>query len=217
MTGLPVFERTVFINCPFDERYLNKLHAIVFVVLDCGLRPSLAIDVDNADQHRLIKITKLVRNAKFGIHDISATTLSGKLRYPRFNMPFELGLSMGASRFESPSRRRRLLILEGTNYSYLATLSDIAGHDAKSHGNTVIGVIEQVRSFFSRQPGFSKTAGTEDINKRFQAFKRHLPKIAASRKISRTEIKRFSYLADYIGFADAYLRVLKGLPSVPTL
>jgi hypothetical protein len=45
----------------------------------------------------LSKIEKLIEVSKYGIHDISRTELNAH-NFPRFNMPFELGIFFGAKR-----------------------------------------------------------------------------------------------------------------------
>ena len=50
-------------------------------------------------------------------------------RLPRFNMPLELGLFLGAKSFsdEPRQKKKRCLILDSNPYRYQKFLSDIAG------------------------------------------------------------------------------------------
>ena len=89
----------VFINCPFDDGYQSLLNALVFVVLDCGFRPRSALEEENSGNVRYEKVIAIIRECSFGIHDISRTDLDPENRLPRFNMPFELGLFLGAKAF----------------------------------------------------------------------------------------------------------------------
>src|SRR5262249_13195872 len=55
-------------------------------------------------------------------------------RLPRFNMPLELGLFLGAKRFgDGPQKAKRCLILDQEAFRYQAAISDIAGQDIKTH------------------------------------------------------------------------------------
>lgn len=100
------FETSVFANCPFDDAYKPMFEAIVFAVFDCGYRPRSALEAYDAGEVRIEKIAALVRNCRLGVHDISRTELNAA-GLPRFNMPFELGLFLGAKRFGNPVQRRK--------------------------------------------------------------------------------------------------------------
>jgi hypothetical protein len=89
----PQFADQVFINCPFDDDYRPLFRAIVFAVIDCGFTPRCALEAISGAV-RLQRIVDIVRECKYGIHDLSRVELSDGL--PRFNMPFELGIFLGA-------------------------------------------------------------------------------------------------------------------------
>ena len=87
--------------------------ALVFAVHDCGFVARSAFETDDATQVRVTKILKIISSSKYGIHDISCTSVSGPHKLPRFNMPLELGLFMGAKHFGgSVHRRKRGLVLD---------------------------------------------------------------------------------------------------------
>jgi hypothetical protein len=92
----------VFINCPFDGDYLPFFHATIFTVYRCGFTPRCALEVIDGGGTRIAKIEKLIEECPFGIHDISRTELDATNRLPRFNMPLELGLFLGARRYGAP-------------------------------------------------------------------------------------------------------------------
>ena len=70
----------------------------------------------------------LIEVCRFGVHDISRIERDAVNDLPRFNMPFELGLFLGARRFGKGDQRRKLcLVLEAERYRYQKFLSDIAG------------------------------------------------------------------------------------------
>ena len=93
------FERNVFINCPFDNNYSELFEALVFTVQISGFRPRCALEAGNAGKARLDRIVDIISECKYGIHDLSRTELDNLHGLPRFNMPLELGLDIGASRF----------------------------------------------------------------------------------------------------------------------
>lgn len=90
-----IFEKNVFINCPFDPDYRKMLYALVFTVIKCGLVPRIALERDDSGEERINKIKKLIRCSKYSIHDISRMEPLKEGDLPRFNLPFELGLDLG--------------------------------------------------------------------------------------------------------------------------
>lgn len=107
------YDRQVFINCPFDDDYLPMLRAIVFSIHACGCKARCALEVVDAGEVRMSKILRLIRGCRFGLHDISRTSLDEMNGLPRFNMPLELGLFLGAAHFGSGGqRRKRTLIMD---------------------------------------------------------------------------------------------------------
>ena len=93
------YNDNVFINCPFDLAYKPLLDAIVFAVHDCGFVARCALEEGDASQVRIDKIYSIIEDCRYGIHDISRTELDETSRLPRFNMPLELGIFLGAKRF----------------------------------------------------------------------------------------------------------------------
>jgi hypothetical protein len=142
--------KSVFINCPFDGAYLPFFHAIVFTVTRCGFKPRCALEVIDSGGTRIAKIEKLIEECPIGIHDISRTELSEASGLPRFNMPLELGLFLGAKRYgDAVQRRKRCLVLDRQPYRYQQFMSDIAGQDIEAHENNIGTVITKVRSFLN--------------------------------------------------------------------
>src|SRR5262245_2449314 len=93
------YDACVFLNVPFDPSYEPFLRALAFTVHDCGFIARCAREIDNGGQVRVEKIYDLMSQSKYGIHDISRTSLDRSHRLPRFNMPLELGIFLGAIRF----------------------------------------------------------------------------------------------------------------------
>jgi hypothetical protein len=127
--------RDVFINCPFDSSYRPLFQAITFSVLRSGFNPRCAAEVDDSAQIRLLKIQDIIAACRYGIHDISRTEVDGDPALPRFNMPLELGLFLGAKRYGTREQpQKRTLVLDTQPYRYQRFISDIAGQDIPAHG-----------------------------------------------------------------------------------
>ena len=128
------YGRNVFINCPFDGNYRPVFEAIVFTVFDCGFRPRCALEIEDGGQVRIEKIFDLIADCRFGINDLSRADLDSATRLPRFNMPLELGIFLGARRFgQGRHKQKCCLILDRERYRYRAFISDISGQDVCGH------------------------------------------------------------------------------------
>jgi len=171
------FEYGVFINCPFDDAYKSLFDAIVFAVHDCGYLARCSLEVADASQVRIEKILGIISECRFGIHDISRTDLDSITRLPRFNMPFELGVFVGAKRFGAGRHHSKtLLILDIERYRYQKFLSDIAGQDIVAHDGDPIKAIKAVRDWLSAAAPVSiQIPGGAAIAKRYAAFRDELP------------------------------------------
>ncbi len=118
------YELSVFINCPFDAAYQRLFRAIVFTVHDCGYIARSALELTDASQVRVHKILQIISECRVGIHDISRTELDRRSKLPRFNMPLELGMFLGAKRYGDQRQRRKIcLVLDRT--SHRAPVSEV--------------------------------------------------------------------------------------------
>lgn len=162
----------VFVNCPFDSEYSIIFEAIVFAIYAVGFRPRSARELDDAGQARIEKLYGIIRQCRYGIHDISRTQLDPINQLPRFNMPLELGMFLGAKRFGAADQKlKRCLILDVEPYRYQRFISDLAGMDISDHGGSAHRAIERVRNWLanvSRRilPAAGLVRGTYD---RFEA------------------------------------------------
>ncbi len=125
---------SVFINCPFTEDYASLFEAMVFTVLACGFRPRSALEKGDSGEVRMDKITRLIKASPYSIHDLSAVELDVANQLPRFNMPFELGLTLGIRAAGGEHAGHMVLVLERREYTSQKCLSDIAGQDLQAHG-----------------------------------------------------------------------------------
>ena len=141
---------SVFINCPFDGEYLPIFRAVIFTIFDCGYIARSAREVDDSSEVRIDKIIKIISECKYGIHDLSRTELDKKTNLPRFNMPLELGLFLGAKRFGAGIQKMKVcLVLDRAPHRYQSFISDISGQDIQSHNNEVSEAIRVVREWLN--------------------------------------------------------------------
>lgn len=176
--SLARYEDSVFINCPFDERYAPLFEVVVFAVLDAGFSPRCALEHDDGAQNRFEKIVSLIEGSRFGIHDLSRTEPSGG-GLPRFNMPLELGLFLGCKRFGSPrDRQKQCLILDVDRYRFQRFISDIAGQDVHDHGAEPERAVREVRNWLKTASRRSGIPAASAIWRRYQRFKADLPELS---------------------------------------
>lgn len=172
-------QKAVFINCPFDGAYLPFFHAIVFTVLRCGFKPRCALETVDSGGTRIAKIERLIEECPLGIHDISRTELN-QVGLPRFNMPLELGLFLGAKRFgDKTQTRKRCLVLDVEPYRYQAFMSDIAGQDIEAHGNDVATLIGKVRLFLNTTKRGQPLQSGQVLAADYGSFRAALPALCA--------------------------------------
>lgn len=185
------YDYNVFINCPFDRAYRPILYALVFAVHDCGFRVRCTLEVDDSGAVRIENIYRLILESRFGIHDISRTELDEENGLPRFNMPLELGVFLGAARFgRGRQREKRSLILDHEPYRYQKYLSDIAGQDIRSHGGDPEEAIGRVRDWLDSSPVEPEVIrpGGAKIAERYRAFMRELPDICGELHLDPEEL-----------------------------
>lgn len=172
------YPRNVFINCPFDAAYIPIFESIVFTVMACRFRPVTARQKLDSAEVRIDKIVALIGNARYSIHDLSRTEIDLDTRYPRFNMPLELGVDIGCRRFSRNHANKTALILVSEPFEYHKFISDIAGQDPVPHRNDPSIAIREVRDWLRTESGEKNIPGQKTIAKRYDQFRRDLPEIA---------------------------------------
>lgn len=197
------YTSSVFINCPFDKEYLPIRNAIVFAVYDCGFIPRCALEESDGGNVRFEKIQRIITECKYGIHDICRTEADLQTGLPRFNMPFELGLFLGAKRYGNIEQKNKIcLIFDRESYRYQRFISDIAGQDIRSHSNdpeTTIGLVSEWLRTASRRRSIP---GGNAITGRFQDFLKDYPAICKNAKLELNEV----VYNDFSGFVSDWLR-----------
>jgi hypothetical protein len=197
--------RGVFINCPFDDGYSEMFLALIFTVIRSGFVPRCALETDDGAENRLAKIQAIIEECRYGIHDISRTEADGTPPLPRFNMPLELGLFLGARRYGGEAQKeKRCLILDREPYRYQRFISDIAGQDIHCHNGILTGCIQEVSGWLrgcSPAGERHRLPGGRRIEQEFNAFRDILPEVCASRHIAANELT----FGDKCSFVAAYL------------
>lgn len=169
------YSTNVFINCPFDDEYASFFDAIVFAIHDCGFIARCAKEVRDSGDTRIRQILDIIRECRYGIHDISRTELDAVHQLPRFNMPLELGLFLGAKEFGEEAQNQKVcLILDRAPYRYQKFCSDIAGQDIASHDGKMGKLIGEVRDWLSDSVEDLIPTGGK-IYERYKAFQEDLP------------------------------------------
>ena len=193
---MPAFpSASVFINCPFDQPYQPLFEAIAFCVVACGFVPRCTLDLTDAGEVRIENIYRLIAQCNHGIHDISRTEVAGQpYRLPRFNMPLELGIFLGAKRFGGRTAKKRCLIMDREPYRYKRFISDIGGQDIKAHYRSPAKAIRHVRDWLQSVPGKAAIPGGMKIRQDYQRFRRELPVIAEEAQLDPAQLTFIDYL-----------------------
>jgi hypothetical protein len=154
-----------------------------------GFVARCALELDDAGEIRLAKITRIIEECPYGIHDISSVGLDTATQMPRFNMPFELGLYLGCKFFGSPTQKeKRCLILDREQYRYRVSISDIAGQDIHAHKGEPAQAIKDVRDWLVGVSKAKGVPGGAEISSRYLQFKQDLPGICKELKRAREEL-----------------------------
>lgn len=179
----------VFVNCPFDSKYAELFQSIVFAVTDCGFIVRCALESNDASRVRVSKIFDIISECRYGIHDISRTQLDRDSGLPRFNMPLELGMFLGAKRYgDARQRKKTCLILERRRYDYQKYCSDIAGQDISAHAGKTELAIKAVRNFLAGALANQTIPGPSAIHKRYKNFMAELPSIRRRLRLTKLEM-----------------------------
>jgi hypothetical protein len=181
--------RDVFINCPFSDDYRAHFEAIVFTVVRSGFTPRCARESDDGGEVRFDKICRIIRECPYSVHDISKTELDADSGLPRFNMPFELGLFLGARRFGGRSHnRKKTLIFDRDPFRYQSYISDIAGQDIHPHKGDVDALIGDLAAWLRDEARDPKVPGGIALASEFGKFKVDLPAIVEDMRLQLSEL-----------------------------
>lgn len=183
------YDESVFINCPFDREYQPIFHALVFTVHDCGYFARSALEIEDSGQIRIQKIEQIIADSRLAIHDISRTEPDEESGLPRFNMPLELGLFLGAQRYgDTRQQTKSCKILDTERFRFQRFCSDIAGQDISSHGGDPEKAIRAVRDWLrGLKPSISLPSGSK-IVERYRQFQKDLPLLCQTYRLDVEEL-----------------------------
>ncbi|MDB5432251.1 MAG: hypothetical protein JWP35_3367 [Caulobacter sp.] len=152
--------------------------ALVFTIFACGFRPRSAREMEDAGQTRIEKLYEIIEGCRYGIHDLSRTDLDPEHGLPRFNMPLELGIFLGAKRFGGDShRQKRCLVLDIDRRRYQKFISDLAGVDIHGHDADIHLAVETTRNWLATASR-RKITGPQRILEAYDRFTADKPAIA---------------------------------------
>lgn len=200
------YDEQVFINCPFDGEYRPMFEALVFAVHDCGFVARCALELQDASQVRIDKIERIIGACRLGIHDISRTELDHTWGLPRFNMPLELGIFLGAKRFGTGNQRGKLaLVLDRDPFRYQKYCSDTAGQDVYSHDGDPLKAVRLVRDWLrNASVGSSAVIPSGSLMaERYERFQHELPLLCDRLRLDRDEL----IFNDFTTVAAEWLKV----------
>ncbi len=197
----------VFINCPFDDLYRDRMFdAVIFTIMDCGFIPRSALESIDSSEIRLEKIYKLIGDSNYGIHDISRVELDKENNLPRFNMPLELGIFLGAKKFGFLEHKlKKCLIIDREKYRYQKYLSDLSGVDIHEHNDDPELIIERIRNWLKASSGRKNIPPTNSIIQKYYRFKKNLPDIIQKLNLDPKKIiypDLVSIMADWLRESD---------------
>lgn len=190
----------VFINCPFDPDYAPIFNALVFTIYACGFRARSAKELDDGGQTRIDKLLSMIEACRFGIHDLSRTELDAVNQLPRFNMPLELGLFLGAKRYGGTTQKaKRLLILDVEQYRYQRFISDLAGMDIHAHAGDPVRALRETRDWLANVSR-RVLPSADRIATLYAAFTADLPALAGELQFDPTAIPYVDYERIVVGW-----------------
>jgi len=184
------YDDQVFINCPFDDAYRPLFHALLFAVHACGMVARSALEVDNAAEVRIDKIARIISECRHGIHDLSRIEPDERSGFPRMNMPFELGLFLGAERYgDSRQKRKTCIIFDRERYRYQQFLSDIAGQDIRAHNGEADDLIRGVRNALATtRPADILLDSGRSMAERYAMFRHDLPALCERLRLDPADL-----------------------------
>lgn len=163
----------VFLNIPYDEKFRRLFLAYISGLAAFGLVPRATLEIPGS-RRRLDRIFELIRACQYAIHDLSRVELDGRApRTPRFNMPFELGLSV-AWEMISKKGKHVWFVCESQEFRLSKSLSDLNGTDAYVHNGAIAGVFRELGNAFVRSGRQPSVPQMEAI---YRDVRRSLPRV----------------------------------------
>lgn len=197
------YDRNVFINCAFDSTFIQHFRAIVFTIHSCGFIARCALETGNAEGVRIDKIVRIIKDCRYGIHDLSCIELTEQSPLPRFNMPYELGIFMGCKSFGGAMHKKKdFIVIDSQPHRYKRLISDLAGFDFPAYDrNDVNSIIRLVRDWlYHSKP--NSVLGSRFHQERYDKFLAVLPQLCDSIGTIPDELE----FAEYYALVSAWIQ-----------
>jgi hypothetical protein len=146
----PKSPANVFLNIPYDQPFQNLFLAYIAGMSAFGLVPRATLEIRGGTR-RLDRIFALIKTCPYSVHDLSRVELDMKRPpTPRFNMPFELGLSVAWAKLGLGPKQHTWFVYEAKKRRITKSLSDLNGTDIYIHDGKVGGVFRELCNAFVR-------------------------------------------------------------------
>ncbi len=146
--NLPGKTESVFLNIPYDPPFKNLYLAYIAGVSAFGLKPRAALEITTSTR-RLERILARIQECEYSVHDLSRVELDRTApSTPRFNMPFELGLTVSLEKFKI--RGHQWVVFESMKFRLKKSLTDLDGTDPYIHDGTIRGLFRELGNAFVR-------------------------------------------------------------------
>jgi hypothetical protein len=163
----------VFLNIPYDHNFEKLFLAYISGISAFGLVPLATLEIPSSSR-RLEKILKLIGTCRYSIHDLSRMQLDNHApRTPRFNMPFELGLSVAYDEIAKEGKYD-WFVCETKRLRLSKSLSDLNGTDPYIHDGNIAGVFRELCNIFARH---EKQSTIQQMRQIYREVRRNLPTI----------------------------------------
>jgi hypothetical protein len=178
----------VFLNIPYDQKFERLYLAYVCGISSLGLVPRATLELPSSAR-RLDRILGLIKSCRYSIHDLSRVELDRtQPATPRFNMPFELGLSIGWEKFGS--KQHAWFVYESEDFRLAKSLSDLSGTDVYVHEAKIDGVFRELCNAFVR---LGRRITVQQMKHVYRDVRKSLPEIvrtAGARSIFEPRVFR---------------------------
>jgi hypothetical protein len=136
-------DQAAFLNIPYDLAFQDLYLAYIAGITAFGLRPRATLEIPGGER-RLDRIFSLIRSCGYSFHDLSRVELdTHRPSTPRFNMPFELGLSVAWEKMKG-ANQHVWFVLESKNRRAAKSLSDLGGTDVYIHDGKPSGLFREL-------------------------------------------------------------------------
>lgn len=145
-----VTTNAIFLNIPYDNGFRSLYLAYIVGLVYLGFEPHAILEIPDA-MERLNKIFAKIQGCRYSIHDLSRVGLDRNPPFitPRFNMPFELGLTVMWAKLNP--KKHSWFVFETKKFRMQKSLSDLNGWDPRIHEGQIKGVMRELSNLFRRR------------------------------------------------------------------